>query len=178
MRIQEAFRLGMKRDIPELLSPMSAGVILNLGPGNSPIAGTKGLGLPKWNADTEPLPFKNGQVTAIYAFHFLEHVANPVAVLRECERVLEIGGFLFVVVPYGSGHMAVQDITHHHFFNEDTWPHMFENNYYVPEGVTDPKPWQLRVHANFIMGVKGTNLALFTQMIKTSGKAPAPNGTE
>jgi ubiquinone/menaquinone biosynthesis C-methylase UbiE len=60
-----------------------------------------------WNPDIlvhdlrKPLPFKDNDLTAIYASHVLEHLYLTEAknLLRECYRVLAPGGILRVVVP-------------------------------------------------------------------------------
>lgn len=44
-------------------------------------------------------PFPDSSVDAIVASHVIEHVANPIAVLREFERVLRPAGRLALIVP-------------------------------------------------------------------------------
>jgi SAM-dependent methyltransferase len=44
-------------------------------------------------------PFPDGTLDGVIGSHLIEHVANPVAVLREFERVLRPGGRLALVVP-------------------------------------------------------------------------------
>lgn len=114
-----------------------------------------------WDAETMDLPFDTRSVDVIWALHFLEHIRNLLPLLSECERVLKPGGNMNICVPYGTCHMAVQDPTHVRFFNEDTWKELFFNEYYSPYG-----PTKFIVGTNVIMGVKGTNLALLTQLVK------------
>jgi ubiquinone/menaquinone biosynthesis C-methylase UbiE len=127
--------------------------------------GVVSVGLPEWNADTMPLPYGNHTVGEVWALHFLEHVQKPIAVLAEIQRVLCIGGVANIVVPYGTCHMAVQDLSHTHFFNESSWDHAFRNPYYNDHDLETG--WHLTQHINCIMGVKGENLALVTQLVRT-----------
>jgi predicted SAM-dependent methyltransferase len=104
-------------------------------------------------------------VDLIWALHFFEHLHgdNVVLMLRECERVLRIGGLLNICVPHRLGAMAYQDLNHKSFFTEDTWRNTMENEYY---GDKSQEPWRLRVWFNVIMGINERNLALLTQMVK------------
>ncbi len=45
------------------------------------------------------LPFHDHALDYVIASHVLEHVANPVAALVECHRVVRPGGLLYLVVP-------------------------------------------------------------------------------
>jgi predicted SAM-dependent methyltransferase len=50
------------------------------------------------------LPFQNGQVARIFAEHIVEHLEfreEMPRLIRECYRVLEVGGRLRIVVPDG-----------------------------------------------------------------------------
>ena len=165
MTIQEFFRIGMDRVVPELIEP--SGPQINLGIGLKAMPkGVESVGLPEWNAETDPLPFPANSIGTIWALHFLEHINNAVQLLEECNRILRPGGVLNVTVPYGVCHMAVQDLTHVHFFNEDTWRKLFDNPYY-----RDNAGHGWSVHANFIMAVTGENLALFAQLVKKEEKS-------
>lgn len=50
-------------------------------------------------ADAEVLPFKNNFFEAIFCLEVLEHVDNPLAVLKEIRRVLKKGGYVVLLVP-------------------------------------------------------------------------------
>ncbi len=60
-------------------------------------------------ADGARLPFRADAFDAILLDSVIEHVADPFALLRECQRILRRGGIVFVVFPpfYGplSGHI-------------------------------------------------------------------------
>ncbi len=164
--LQYLFWYGMDRRINQPASP-PPGQRINLGVGHKQMPhGVKSIGLPEWNADTMRLPYATGTVAEVWALHFLEHVQRPIAVLAEVQRVLMPGGVCNIVVPYGTCHMAVQDLSHTHFFNESSWDHAFQNPYYDDHDVA--QGWHLRQHINLIMGVKGENLALVTQLVRTT----------
>lgn len=167
MRPLDLFELGMDRQVvPHPIKRRTpAGHRINLGGGTKEMPqGVHNVGFTEgYDADKDLLPYDNDTVQEIYALHFLEHVENINAVLADCQRVLAVGGAMHIVVPYGTCHMAVQDLDHRHFFNEDSWRHTFANPYYNPWG----EGWQFHINYNLIMGVKGENLALCTQLIKT-----------
>jgi predicted SAM-dependent methyltransferase len=161
VRLEEFFHIGMDRRVFAPNDPR--GPQINLGHGNKQMPdGVVSIGLPEWDAEIDPIPFDTESIGTIWALHFLEHIENVLWVLRECHRVLRPGGAMNIVVPYGACHMYVHDLTHRHMFNEDTWRQTFHNAYYDDKG-TD---WYWEVSFNMIMGIKGENLALFTQLIK------------
>jgi SAM-dependent methyltransferase len=51
-------------------------------------------------ADITALPFRTGAFDAIKATEILEHVADAAAALRECARVLDVGGHLVLTAPF------------------------------------------------------------------------------
>ena len=158
MNIQELFKTGMKREIPNLLS--NYGAQLELGPGNTPI-GVPYLEYPDWDADCMPLPNPSNSIDVIHMYHFLEHVENPISLLKECERILKIGGHINIVVPHQSASLAYEDLDHKTFFVEDTIPKLLHN-----KGHEKNNGWKLEVHCNFMMAIVQRNLSIFTQLIK------------
>lgn len=102
-------------------------------------------------------------VDVIWAHGVFEHIEDVPRLLRNCERVLRLGGLLNVVVPHGLSDLHAEDIDHKHPIVEDTWRNIMENPYYSAGG---KEPWKLKVHTQFIMGVVWRNLALFTQFQK------------
>jgi len=164
---QTWFFYGMKESIPDLM--VRGGTVLNVGAGRAMIPGAIPVdrdpvqpNTVMWNADGfDGMPFEDGSVDMIHAYHFLEHVAEPALVMREFERVLCHGGVLNVVVPYYMGGMAYQDLTHKHFFTEDTWRILMDQDYYGSD-----KPWKLKLNVNLVMGTSARTLALFTQFYK------------
>lgn len=157
----ELFRLGMDRSVDNLLTP--PGPALNLGCGNKIMYDCTNLDLPEWNWYTQGLDeYKNDSIAAIYMFHFLEHIHNPIELLQECQRVLGVGGVCNIVVPYATSELALQDLTHKNFFVETTWKTLMENPYYNPTEFE----WRLRININMIIGLNARNLSLVTQLVK------------
>jgi len=169
MSFQTLFHLCMDRMVSEPIQVnptiRSERQCVNLGHGSKEMPyGVVSIGLPEWDANKDPLPYEDESVDEIWALHFLEHIDRPENVLHECQRVLRQGGLMTICVPYGASHLAVQDITHRHMFNEDTWITLFRNPYYDPTG--QGHSWTFDVYFNMIMAIKGENLALITQLIK------------
>lgn len=165
MTLNELFTLGMKRYIPALL-PWGA-VVVNLGAGTQALPEvTLALDYPDWDADTEDIPCHTESVDTVLAFHFLEHLSGErvIALLREMERVLVVGGTANLVVPYWQAQLAIEDLDHKTQFCEDTWKTLFNRQYYAKHR---EQPWRFAIGTNVIMGVKGHNLALLTQLVKT-----------
>ena len=97
-------RKGIKR--ATLLKSKSETLRLDLGCGSSKKPGFVGLDLSP-DADIQwdirwGLPFDDNSVIEIRSDHFLEHLELPVVVevLRECRRVLVLGGVLNFTVPH------------------------------------------------------------------------------
>jgi len=159
--MRHLFSLGMKYFPEEIITPL--GVVVNLGSGNNPIPGTISLDYPAWNAEVDNLPFGDGELDGIYAFHFLEHLSgnNAIRMLVEAQRTLKVGGVLTVCVPHRLGSMAYHDLDHKSFWSEDTWKNLFKNPYYDKHR---EQPWKFRIRFNMIMGLNERNLALFTQL--------------
>lgn len=169
--LEAFFKIGMDRDITLPQTRDHGRFVakgkhrINLGGGTKRMPkGVVSLGFAEgWNAETDAIPYNDGAVAEVWAVHFLEHINNLIPLLRECERVLMPNGVMNIVVPYGACHMAIHDVTHVRMFNEDSFPHLFNGTpYYKPAG-----DWKFTVTTNVIMGVKGENLALLTQLERT-----------
>ena len=162
MELQELFKLGMDRDIDPVANDPKTGQAINVGAGNKEIEGATPFDYPEWDADAESLPLVDDSLSCIHAYHFLEHVQNPVRVLQDFQRVLIVGGVVNIVVPYYTSQMAAHDLDHKHVFCEETWRVLFGNPYYNKNKIE----WKFHVGLNIIMGVKERNLALVTQLMK------------
>lgn len=172
--IQEFFWYGMHREIPALLQPQR-GSQINLGPGKKKdIPGTIGIGLDTgWRAPNElSLPpgmgtnrVPDASIAAVHAYHFLEHLTgdDAVTMLREIERVLKPGGLVYIATPYYNTSLAYHALDHKSFWNEDVWQWLFDTEYYDDH---KQKPWKLKVHTCFIMGIVERNISLLTQLVK------------
>lgn len=167
LSIQQLFRQGMARDIPDLIAqpdPLQYFVGFDLGASGSKVMlGCEGLGLPEWSFPRDPIPASDGCVDIIHAYHFLEHLPGEhvILLLREVERVLAVGGVMNICVPYYNSSMQAQDLTHKSVWCETSFQTLFNNQYYDPAG-----KWRLAVHTQFIMGIVERNLALFVQLVK------------
>ncbi len=78
-----------------------------------------------------PYPFKDNQFDEIYSSHVLEHVDDVLAVLEELYRILKPRGVLRGNVPYYTSAGAFQDVTHKHFFADDTLRFYVVSNSYA-----------------------------------------------
>jgi len=163
MDIHELFELGMKRELPRLLP--AGPVALNLGADKQNIHGAFPLDYPEWNAETDAIPCPDGSVDTIYAFHFLEHLSgvHVIRMLRECQRVLKVGGTLNVVVPHHLGSMAYHDLDHKTFWTEDQFKTLFSTPYYDKNR---EEPWLFDIGLNVIIGIVQRNLAVMTQLVR------------
>lgn len=163
MNIQQLFKQGMDREIPELLEANEFLPSVDLGASGVKRYANIALGLPDWDFPRDPIPFEQGSVGTVHAYHFLEHLTGEEAIklLREVERVLAPGGVMNIAVPYYNSLMQAQDLTHKSVWCGTTIQTLFNNAYYDPAG-----EWQLKLHTQFIMGIVEHNMALFIQLVK------------
>jgi SAM-dependent methyltransferase len=159
------FMIAMDRALPTWLMPSLSAEAINLGAGIKDINGTTPFDAPDWMAGT-PLPYDDGAVELVLAYHFFEHLHKNelIETLRELERVLQPGGTIVSVVPHWSAEIAHQDLDHKLFFTEQTWDNLFNNKYY--DG-TMPRDWKFYVGFQMIMGLVQRNLVLMTQIVRT-----------
>lgn len=161
--MKEFFEIGLDREIGVFKTVTCHNQInLNLGAGNKEIPNTVPLDLPVWNADTDIIPYESESISIIYAYHFLEHVIDPIALLKECQRVLKPGGLINIVVPYYSSQLQAMDLDHKHSFSEKTWCTLFDNKYYSKYDYD----WKFQINFNVIFGIVERNICLFTQLEK------------
>lgn len=170
------FKWGMKRDIVPPIEPLdNEAPILHLGAGNTkqpwPDAWADrvvDLDLPGWDANS-PGRWNNlddESVAGIFAFHFLEHLEDPAGFLYDTQRILMPGAPFTIIVPFYNTQGAVQDLTHKHFFCEDTWKILMQNEYW-DTSMGEGRKWQLAVGTNILIGIAERNVALMTQLIKS-----------
>jgi SAM-dependent methyltransferase len=75
-----------------------------------------------YNIDlTKPWPFKDNSVGVLRAQDILEHLKDPIHVMKEAYRVLAPGGYFMINVPSTDGRGAFQDPTHVSFWNENSF---------------------------------------------------------
>lgn len=160
--IEDWFHIGLARHIDPPLG-MPPGVHLDLGAGNREIGDSIAIDLEHgFDLNEDDIPFGSESVAGIWANQFFEHLDNPIHCLRECERVLAVGGVLNIVVPHAMSEMYQEELTHKSKFAEGIWYKLLEKDYHWSrEG-----EWNLRVHTCFIMGILWRNLCMFTQLVK------------
>ncbi|HRY29196.1 MAG TPA: class I SAM-dependent methyltransferase [Elusimicrobiota bacterium] len=64
------------------------------------------------------IPFRTSSVRGVYCSHFLEHLEDPGALLKEIHRVLVPGGRLFLRVPHYSNYAGFNP-AHRSFFGQN-----------------------------------------------------------
>lgn len=159
--LHDLFFLGMKREIriPWVPPP---GIHLNLGAGNSPINGAISLDWPEWDAEDYCIDWEDETIACVHAYHFLEHLHDPIRMINEIERVLMPGGVLNICVPHYMGTMAYQDLDHKKFFTLETFKQSQDNSFYEKgKGLQN-----LRIHINVMMAVVERNMAIIAQLVK------------
>lgn len=67
-------------------------------------------------------------VSAVYAYHFFEHVENLQALMLELERVMRPGGRMIVVTPHFSNPYYYSDYTHKTFFGLYTFTYLIHED--------------------------------------------------
>lgn len=173
---------GLDRQVPDW-APMNWDMpVLHLGPGEKHIPGTDEFDWPEWDFDRltldnipsfwvnyntrtgsgERLPYYDGEAGGIIATHVLEHLNDPRPLLREASRILAPGCPFNILVPHGESLMFKQDLDHKTAFVIETWKTLLSNPYYTKEH----DGFAFEVGGNFLFGVKESNLALVTQLIR------------
>ncbi|MBR0798947.1 class I SAM-dependent methyltransferase [Bradyrhizobium jicamae] len=163
--IQDLFKLGMKRDIPELIEYRN-GLSFDVGTHEFKVANHTCIGMQDWPFPRYTIPAQDASVTTVHAYDFLEHLPEEDAIrfFRELERVMIPGRSVFnFSVPYHGTGLAVQDLTHETFWCEDSFKTLFHNWTCEPDG---RGPWRLKVHALLIIGIVPRNLALLGQLVR------------
>lgn len=164
MDIIELFKLGMKRDIKPLITPDLTNAI-NLGAGKQVIPGVRALDYPEWEAETGKLPADEADLTAVFAFHFFEHLTgvSAISLLRDIHGKMVVGGTVNIVVPHAKSDLQLQDIDHKSAYMTDTWNRLFTNPFYDKNREVS---WDFEIGTNIVIAVTERNTALMTQLVK------------
>lgn len=108
---------------------------LNAGCGDTKLEGWINLdGFDYHNPDVlanldHPLPFESGTFDTILCSHVLEHVASPMITVAEFNRILKVGGYLIVIVPYGFGDSGLANLLHRNCFTDQTFQYFLKETY-------------------------------------------------
>lgn len=163
--IIEMIEQGLDRSIPSFQEQPLGCLSLNLGAGRKMIGDSLPLDWEHGWIAPAPIPFEDESVSEIFAYHFFEHLTGQQAIdtLRECERVLAVGGTINILVPLAGSIMAYQDLDHKSFWTEETFRILFNNKYYDGSVNHD---WRLQVVFQLVVGLTQKNLALVAQIVK------------
>lgn len=93
---------------------------LDMGCGRNKQPGFIGVDLYSPDADIKldlfkfPWPWKDGEVSEIFASHFIEHIPANLRwpFFEECWRILKVGGIMRIFVPSWKSERAYGDMTH------------------------------------------------------------------
>lgn len=177
--------------IQSLTLPTTKPRMLNLGSGNFPVEGYINVDfLPELNPDVVhnldeyPYPFETGGFDRIFASHVLEHLRDPFAFMRECHRLLAVGGELHVKVPHFSrgfthpDHKRGFDVSFPLYFNPKMLPwyvgthfekkkmrlHWNAQPYLKAYVASRPAVWAARVVGAVIDGVANLMPMIFSRL--------------
>jgi len=99
----------------------------------------------------------DNRISAVYSYHFFEHVNNVEKLLAEVDRVLIVGGRFIVVVPHFSNPYFYSDYTHLNFFG------LYSFSYFSQDHIFSRKVPHYQKNINFKL-----------QAVKLIFKSPKP----
>ena len=76
-----------------------------------------------------PYPFEDNTFNIIEIHHVLEHLENPLKVMRELWRLSKSGGEVIIAVPHWSHFTAYSDLTHKNYFSSFLFIYYEMGNY-------------------------------------------------
>lgn len=149
----------MKNRIPAYVrklisSQPKRGIKLDLGCGGHKQEGFLGMDMRKTpcvdivhNIQEFPFPLPDECCSVILASHIIEHI-NPanqtvLKLFNELWRIMEVGGQLWISLPYGMSHGYIQDPTHCNPCNESTWQYFDPDFPLFDVYCHTQKPWKL-----------------------------------
>lgn len=155
-RALDIFALANRVELPRWEPPPTGGEVLNLTRLNNTIEGATPI---LWSADKmEGINRPDNSIAGIYALHVLNHVADPVRLLRECERVLMPFGTVNIVVPYYASQTA-HDMATRTYWTERTLPDLLP---------ASEDKWNFELGFQAIVGVDERALCLVAQLVKSN----------
>ena len=134
--------------------------ILDVGCGANKVAGAIGMDVnPRTAADVIhdldelPYPFDNDSFDEVIGRHVIEHVRDPMAVMREIHRITRNGGIVRLVAPHWTNPDFATDLTHRNHLNSYSFRNLTEDDavfaFYTdvrfrqrPPRITMPNVWK------------------------------------
>ncbi len=112
--------------------------ILNVGCGKTRLPHSIGLDFVQLTGFTDvvhdlnrfPYPFKASSFDEVHAYHLLEHLDRPLAVIEELHRLVKPGGTLHIRTPHFSSKSAFTDPTHIRPFAIGSFDYFDPDSYY------------------------------------------------
>ena len=120
-----------------------------------------------------PWPFKDGSVGVIRASDALEHLRDPIHVMKEAYRVLAPNGWFLTNTPSTDGRGAFQDPTHVSFWNSNSF--WYYTRHDQARFINTPVQFQLsRIKNYFPSPYHKTHNIVYVRadLIKCSGRTP------
>jgi len=75
----------------------------------------------RWDLNSLPYPFKKMEFDNVLLSHVLEHVNDPVKVLKEVIRISKENAKVTVIVPHANSYASNSDLQHKGRFTENTF---------------------------------------------------------
>ena len=98
------------------------------------------------NCSTPPLPFANESFDAIFFMHVIEHIKEPISLLKDMFRILRPGGEVVIATP-NKKNIVGKNPTDEHVYTEDELPSMLYFSGFQPEQFfVVPNDRALKVH--------------------------------
>jgi ubiquinone/menaquinone biosynthesis C-methylase UbiE len=94
-------------------------------------------------------------ISAVYSFHFFEHINDVTLLLEEISRILIDGGLLEVVVPHFSNPYFYSDYTHKIFYGLYSFSYLAIDNFFTRKTPTYQKDLKIEI-TNVKLGFKSS----------------------
>jgi SAM-dependent methyltransferase len=114
---------------------MPASRVLDIGCGVNKTAGAIGMDVnPRTAADVIhdlddlPYPFPDDAFDEVIGRHVIEHVRDPMAVMREIHRITRKGGIVRLVAPHWTNPDFATDLTHRNHLNSYSFRNLTEED--------------------------------------------------
>jgi len=111
---------------------------LNLGCGNNIIKTAwnvdilKGVGVDEiYDLRRTPWKWKSKSIDKIYLRHALEHFEKPNHIIKECHRILKVGGLCEICVPHSTSPSAIGCLGHYRTYSYNTLNDYLSRPFYV-----------------------------------------------